>query len=66
MIDRAITATNASKAIVALILNALIQFSGAFHIYTFSGGQKEALAGLVNAALLVYVLATYKLSHKRI
>jgi len=65
MIQRAIEATNASKAVVSILLNAMIAFSGEFGIYEFSDGQQQALAGLVNATLLVYVLLTYKFSHKR-
>lgn len=65
MLNKALTATNAAKAVIALILNALIQFSTAFHIYAFDSAQKAALAGVVNCGFLLYVLATYEWSHKR-
>ena len=65
MIERALTATNAAKAVVAILLNAAIEFVEAFGIYDLAERQENALSGVLNAALLVYVLATYKLSRKR-
>jgi hypothetical protein len=65
VLQRALTATNAAKAVVAIMLNACIDFVEAFGLYDFTDEQQQALSGLVNAALLAYVLATYKWSHKR-
>ena len=65
MIQRAIEASNASKAMVAILLNAGIEFTEAFGLYNLSERQETALAGAVNAVIMMYVLATYKLSHKR-
>lgn len=65
MLQRALTATNAAKAVVAILLNSAIEFVEAFGIYDFTERQSQALTGAVNAALLAYLLATYKLSRLR-
>lgn len=66
MIERALTATNAAKAVVAILLNAAIEFVEAFGIYDLSDPQENALSGAINGALLVYLLLTYRLSSKRV
>jgi hypothetical protein len=65
MIQRALEATNAAKAVAAILINSAIEFAEAFGLYDFTDRQQSAVTGLVNAALLVYVLATYQLSAKR-
>lgn len=65
MIQRAITATNASKAVIAIVLSQAIEFSEAFGLYEFSLRQEKAIEGAVMGAFFLYVLATYKLSRKR-
>lgn len=58
--------TNAWKASIVAAVNALITFIEAFAIYDFSDDQTNAIYGLWNVAALIYVLATYKNSSKRI
>lgn len=65
MIRNAITATNAAKAVVGILLSQVIEFSEAFGLYDFTPRKEKALEGAVMAVYLCYVLATYKLSHKR-
>lgn len=66
VLERAITATNASKVALAILLNAAIDFTEQFGLYDLSDGQESALSGILNAALLAYFLLTYKRSHKRV
>lgn len=66
MIQRALTATNAAKAVVAILLSQAIEFSEAFGLYDFSPRKEKALEGAVMGAYFGYVLLTYRLSSKRI
>lgn len=66
MIERSITATNAAKAVVAIVVNAGFEFVGAWGIFEANDRQIDATQGAINAILLVYVLLTYRFSRKRV
>lgn len=63
-VERAIAMTNATKAQIIVVTNALIAFLQAFGI-DFTDEQQGALIVLVNAVLGLWVGLTYDLSRKR-
>ena len=65
MFRKALAATNASKFVVLLLVNWLDDLGEAFNLYDLSDAQEKVLNGGATGVLLVYFLATYKLSHKR-
>jgi hypothetical protein len=56
--------TNAVKAQIIVVVNAILALLQAFHI-NLSPGQQGAILVLVNAVLALWVGLTYSYSHKR-
>ena len=66
MFQKALEATNASKFVVLLLVNWLADLGEAFSLYDLTDAQEKVLNGGATGLLLVYFLATYKRSHKRV
>jgi hypothetical protein len=62
--DSFLTMTNAVKAGIIAVVNALLNVLLAFGV-SISDAQQSAILILVNAVLALWVLLTYAYSHKR-
>jgi hypothetical protein len=56
--------TNATKAQIIVVINALLALLQAFHV-NLSPGQQGAILVFINAVLALWVGLTYTYSHKR-